>query len=284
MISFSSIVIFRLFSSPNNRMPIIKYPVAVWGLLLLSFFLTTLRAEPLFIFEFSGEPGPYTVACWERDWPGCEYEDGLSEGRAALVMREKSPWLRVRYPKASYGSNAGGAGWRFAFGGHEAAELLYTVRFDEDFDFVKGGKLPGLCGGPETISGGDMVNGLEGFSARVMWRKDGRGQAYVYHMHQPGKFGDEFDFPEDFRFVPGVATVIRLQVEMNKAGKRDGQLRIWADDRLVVERTDLQWRKGSTYGVDSILFNTFHGGGDASWAPDRDVWAEFGGIQVQLMK
>ena len=71
---------------------------------------------------------------------------------------------------------------------------------------------------------------------------------------------------------------------MNRAGKRDGQLRIWVNQKLVVERTDLQWRKGSTYGVDSVLFNTFHGGGDSEWAPGRDVWAEFGGFQVRLIK
>ena len=247
-------------------------------------FAAALHAEPLYLFEFSGEVGPYTVERWKKDWPGCEYEDGLAEGRGSLVRRERKPWLRVLYPKGSHGADAGGVGWRFSFGEHEAAELRYQLRFDENFDFVKGGKLPGLCGGPKTITGGDAVNGVDGFSARVMWRKDGRGQAYVYHMHQPSKYGDEFDFPDDFRFVPGKATTIRLRVEMNAAGKKNGQLRIWADERLVVEKTDLQWRRGTTYGVDSVLFNTFHGGGDASWAPVRDVWAEFSAFQVSLLK
>lgn len=249
------------------------------------FFLTAaLHAEPVFTFDFSGTPGPYTVEQWRKDWPGCEYEDGLAEGHGELVMRENKPWLRVLYPQGSFGADKGGAGWRFAFGEHEAAELRYEVRFDEQFDFVKGGKLPGLCGGPKTITGGDAVNGLDGFSARVMWRKDGRGQAYVYHMHQPSKYGDEFDFPDDFRFTPGKATTIRIQVEMNAAGKKNGQLRVWAGERLMVEKTDLQWRKGTTYGVDSVLFNTFHGGSDASWAPPRDVWAEFSGFQVRVLR
>lgn len=246
--------------------------------------MASLHAEPLFVLEFSGAAGPYTVDQWKKDWPGCEYEDGLAEGRGSLALREGKPWLRVLYPKGSVGADKGGAGWRFPFGTHEAAELRYEVRFDEQFDFVKGGKLPGLCGGPKTITGGDAVNGMEGFSARVMWRKDGRGQAYVYHMHQPSKYGDEFDFPEDFRFVPGRATAIRMQVTMNDAGKKNGTLRVWADEKLVVEKTTLQWRRGSTYGVDSILFNTFHGGSDASWGPSRDVWAEFSGFQVRVLR
>lgn len=253
-------------------------------LTLWMLFAAVLRAEPLFTFDFSGAAGPYSVARWAKDWPGCEYEDGLAEGHGAIVSREGVNWLRVLYPQGSFGADKGGAGWRFPFARHEAAELRYAVRFDEQFDFLKGGKLPGLCGGPKTITGGDAVNGEEGFSARVMWRKDGRGQAYVYHMHQPSKYGDEFDFPADFRFEKGKPCVIRLRVEMNAAGKRNGTLRVWADDRLVVEKTDLQWRRGTTYGVDSVLFNTFHGGGDASWAPPRDVWAEFSGFQVRVLK
>ncbi|MBK8095378.1 MAG: hypothetical protein IPK32_26265 [Verrucomicrobiaceae bacterium] len=51
----------------------------------------------------------------------------------------------------------------------------------------------------------------------------------------------------------------------------------------MVEKKNLQWRESASYGVDSLLFNTFHGGSDASWAPSRDVWAEFSRFQVQRM-
>ncbi len=248
--------------------PCFRFTLPALILLTLSAHISA-KAEPLITFEFSGKPGPNTVEQWKKDWPGCLYEDGLAEGRGELINDESKSWLRVLYPKGSYGSNEGGAGWRFDFGRREIAELRYEVRFGDNFDFVKGGKLPGLCGGPETVTGDDEVNGVDGFSDRIMWRKDGCGQAYVYHMHQPSKYGDEFDFPEEFRFVPGVPTEIRLQVKMNRAGKRNGHLHIWANDKLVVERTNLQWRKSSTYGVDSVLFNTFHGGGDSSWVPKK---------------
>ena len=161
----------------------------------------------------------------------------------------------------------------------------YLVRFEKDFDFVKGGKLPGLCGGPKTITGGDKVTGEEGWSARIMWRKEGRGQAYVYHMNQPSKYGDEFDFPEAFRFTPGQTMQLRIRVTMNTVGKRDGTLQVWvkpADDAketLVVDMTDMQWRSVASIGADSILFNTFHGGGDKSWAPTRDCHARFGSFE-----
>lgn len=248
------------------------------------FFLRGLNAEPLFIFNFGGDPGPYTVPQWQKDWPRCQYENGISEGRGSLVSENGENWLRVLYPKGNFGSNSSGAGWRFKFASFEAVELSYKVRFGEDFDFVKGGKLPGLCGGPKTITGGDPVNGLEGFSARLMWRKGGRGEAYVYHVHKKAKYGDSFEFPDEFRFKRANVHEIRIRVDMNKAGKKDGQLRVWIDGDLLVERINLQWRKKSDYGVDSILFNTFHGGGDAGWAPDRDVWADFAGFKVLIIR
>ena len=55
--------------------------------------------------------------------------------------------------------------------------LEYSVFIDKDFDFVKGGKLPGLYGGHMGCSGGDIAN--ECFSTRLMWRPDGAGELYL---------------------------------------------------------------------------------------------------------
>lgn len=56
--------------------------------------------------------------------------------------------------------------------------LSYSVYFPPTFDFVKGGKLPGLYGGHEKCSGGD--DGLGCFSTRLMWRAGGKGELYLY--------------------------------------------------------------------------------------------------------
>jgi hypothetical protein len=45
-----------------------------------------------------------------------------------------------------------------------------------------------------------------------------------------------------------------------------------------VEKTDMEWRAVPEIGVDSILFNTFHGGNDSEWAPSRDCHARFSGF------
>lgn len=225
----------------------------------------------------AGELGPYTKERWKADWPGCEFEGGIKEGR---VMVTEGQRLRVNFALGKIGPEAGGAGWRMPFGKHETAEMSYTLRFSKDFDFVKGGKLPGLCGGPENVSGGRLANGQNGFSARLMWRRDGRGEAYVYHKNQKGDYGDSFAFPSDFRFPTDTPVKVRLAVSMNTPGKRNGALRVWIDEKLLVERSDMEWRSVDSFGVDGLYFETFHGGGDKSWAPTKPCWAEFGELRV----
>jgi hypothetical protein len=248
-----------------------------WAFIIFaSIHLASAADLPLSV-TISGELGPYTKERWKADWPGCEFEGGIKEGR---VMVTEGQRLRVNFAIGKIGPEEGGAGWRMPFGKHETAEMSYTLRFSKDFDFVKGGKLPGLCGGPENVSGGRPANGTNGFSARLMWRKDGRGEAYVYHKNQKGNYGDSFAFPADFRFPTDTPVKVRLIVSMNTPGKRDGALRVWIDEKLLVERSDMEWRSVDSFGVDGLYFETFHGGGDKSWAPTKPCWAEFGELRV----
>ncbi len=242
-------------------------------------------SEPLRI-GLSGAAGVYTLPQWKRDWPACVFEDGVSEKRFELADKEGRIWLRASYPQGAVGPDQGGGAWRMPFAARDKAELRYTLLFEEGFDFNKGGKLPGLCGGPKTITGGDAVSGEEGFSVRLMWRREGRGQAYVYHMDQSSKYGDEFDFPESFHFPIGQPVALRMEVRINEPGKKDGLIRIWttlsgAVESLQVEKTGLRFRKTADYAIDGLLFNTFHGGNDRTWGPARSVSALFGSFELR---
>ncbi len=253
--------------------------------LLASISATTAADLPVKV-PISGKAGGYTKEQWKADWPGCEFEGGVADGRVYAVEQSGLKWLRVYFAVGQIGPEAGGAGWRWPVGRHQEAELRYTLRFSEDFDFVKGGKLPGLCGGPDNVSGGRPADGKNGFSARLMWRKDGRGEAYVYHKNQKSNYGDSFPFPQDFRFPMDKPVAVRLAVGMNTPGKKDGTLWVWTtiegqDEKLMLERTDMEWRTVDTFGVDGLYFETFHGGGDKSWAPTRPCYVEFQEIGVQ---
>lgn len=105
--------------------------------------------------------------------------------------------LRVPYPAGSASPSASrehgapGGGMQVFLppveGARDEAYLRYWVSFPRDFDFVKGGKLPGLWDGSQ-ISGGAASDGTNGFSTRLTWRRGrGRGGLSV----RPGRVGDE---------------------------------------------------------------------------------------------
>lgn len=254
--------------------------------------LATLATAPLSAGEphairLGGPPGPYTLKQWRQDWPGCKFEGGIREGRVHLhTGPDAAPWLRVNHTPGKIGPGEGGAGWRMPLPAPQThAELRYTLRFSPGFPFVKGGKLPGLCGGPENVSGGRPADGRNGFSARLMWRRDGRGEAYLYHMDQPEKYGESLPFPADFRFPTGQPVQVRLAVTMNTPGEKNGSLRVWITlpgqpERLTAQRTDLRWRAVDSILVDSLYFETFHGGNDTTWAPTAPCWTEFTRISL----
>jgi len=269
------------------RSQLMTYGLRIGTLFTIALFalVGSHAAEPGRPIPITGEPGAYTVERWKRDWPGCRYEDGIAAGRVSVVTRERENALRVSCAAGKIGPSDGGAGWRWPCGTAESLTLAYTVRFDPEFEFVKGGKLPGLSGGPDSVTGGRPANGTNGFSSRLMWRRDGRGEAYVYHMHQPGKYGESLPFPDDVRFPPGQPIQVRQQVTMNRPGQRNGHLRIWltlpgSPERLVVDRDDLEWRSVDTFAADSVLFEVFHGGGDASWAPSKPCGVEISGLRL----
>ncbi len=236
------------------------------------------------------DPGVCTVAQWKKDWPGCRYEDGVSERHLSVVTAEDDKAYRVDYVVGEIGPEKGGVGWRYPITRSHSVELKYRLTFSRDFDWVKGGKLPGLCGGPESVTGGNPANGRNGFSARLMWRADGRGEAYVYHMNQPRKYGESFPFPAEYRFPTGEPVLVRMRVTMNTPGRRDGQLDVWIGNeesgeyRRVVRRSDLEWRASTDLAVDSLLFETFYGGGDKTWAPRRPSFALFREISIRSLK
>jgi hypothetical protein len=94
------------------------------------------------------------------------------------------PVLQVTYPEGSFSHDTGGAQlytlWNTTDGSFFNSMMVsYELAFDEGFDWVKGGKLPGIRGGLNSTgcSGGNKADGLDCFSSRLMWRKDGAGES-----------------------------------------------------------------------------------------------------------
>ncbi len=201
------------------------------------------------------------------------------------IASEPGPFarfLRAQYykggasPSASRrsGVKEGGGQFMGAFehGPVDHAFLRYYVRFPKDFDFVKGGKLPGFYGGTE-VSGGRIPDGTNGFSTRFMWRTDGQGEVYVYMPSSP-KFGTSLG-RGSWKFARDKWQCLEQELVLNTPGRSDGVVRVWLDGEPVYANEGLALRTVPSLRIEGVFFSTFFGGGDASWAPPADTYADF---------
>jgi hypothetical protein len=199
------------------------------------------------------------------------------EGQNAFHGRS----LRVAYPKGAVGPGPGGAQWYLFLGGrYEELYLSYRVRFAPGFDFVMGGKLPGLTGtvNGNAPGGGHPADGNNGFSARGMWRGGGEAVQYVYYWDQKTVYGDDFPWAagEKKKFAAGTWHTVESRVKLNAEGQQDGVIEAWMDGVLVLSRTNLRLRdKQTSFGIDALFFSTFFGGNTQDWAPTRDETVDY---------
>ena len=164
---------------------------------------------------------------------------------------------------------------------HDELRLSYYVKFAEGFDFVKGGKLPGLFGGAGA-SGGSIPDGSDGFSTRLMWRTEGEGEVYAY-LPTSERFGTSIDRGA-WQFEPGIWYKLDQEVILNTPDVADGEIRLWVNDTLVIEQTEIMFRTADSLQIDGIFFSTFFGGGDPSWATPQDTYVDFANFSVTAVR
>ena len=227
-----------------------------------------------------------------HDWGDSLYiKDGVAGGRTTIVRDEdknRGKVLRVLYPAGTFGPKESGAQWLLKLGKpFEELYCSYWVKFPYGFEFVKGGKLPGLAGG-QANTGGQKPNGEDGWSARVMWQRDGKIRQYVYHVGQKDSlFGDGRPWQEEggknCLFIPGQWHHLETYVKMNFPIRNNGIIACWLDGRLVMDEEDFRFRDVPTLGIDAFYFSSFFGGGDESWAAAKREYLYFDDFVISLV-
>ena len=111
--------------------------------------------------------------------------DPFPPSSSSSTSNTSRPVMQVTYGSGSFGGNDGGVQLFSLFNGSISPQtmlLTYDVAFDEGFQFVQGGKLPGLRGGPDTqgCEGGSQANGTNCWSTRLMWRTAGAGEGVSF--------------------------------------------------------------------------------------------------------
>lgn len=224
--------------------------------------------------------GTYGLPELGRSWASPPWDNGVDEQRVSVISSAepgRGRVLRVEYPQNTFGTSAGGAQWLVDLrGSYEELYCAYWIRFRPGFDFVLGGKIPGLAGGAAN-TGGNPPNGTDGWTTRMMWRENGQVTQYVYHPDQPGTFGEYFfwNLGGQRFFVPGQWHSVEHRVVMNTPGQNDGILECWFDGQLALSVTNLRYRDIPTLTIDKFYFSTFFGGGDSSWATTANETIDF---------
>jgi hypothetical protein len=175
------------------------------------------------------------------------------------------------------------------------------------------GLCSAMCYSNGAVVGGDGMSAR--FMWREDHPDGARLVVYTYHPEMPGTYGQDLPLlydppmmvmqPDSGLYVPlsdetfyvgyeerdfvGSWPVVRvgvdqwhhlkLRVYLNEPGLRNGSMQVWLDDQVVLNMTGLYFAYADAppenYLLNYLLFQTFHGGGDASWAPPRDVYAYY---------
>jgi hypothetical protein len=213
----------------------------------------------------------------------------ISYGNQNVVLWASGGGIEVYYPAGSYvpsGPIVGGFGiWSRHPVSANTAIFKYGVYFPANFNFVRGGKLPGLYGGKTGCSGGDPA--VDCFSTRLMWRENGMGELYLYanrEAQDPSicQMPNNYCSPTfgwslntgSFTFARDAWTDIEETITLNTPGQRNGVLAIKVNGREVIRYNNIVFRTSSypNIRVDGMDVETFFGGNGPEWAsPTRQL-------------
>jgi len=185
------------------------------------------------------------------------------------------------------------------------ATFGYSVYFPVGFAFQKGGKMPGIYGGNsdnEAIgcSGGRRSTAC--FSARLMWRAEGKGEFYTYlPPYTDARFAvnkKQCDVaPQSecnptygasvgrgsFNFPTGQWTTVSERVKLNDVGKANGELELFVNGKSVINVPGLILRDSAAGRMRGIQMQTFFGGSSPDFASPKSQDVYFSDFSVAII-
>jgi hypothetical protein len=247
-----------------------------------------------------GQFAGYGDSAWRSAWG---YLDQGSFGQAQLSVSSAAapgggPALRVLYGQGSSANscsdcaNPGGAQFYTSLAAMGKARLArasvlylrYYLKFPAGFDFGKGGKLPGLYGGPIGAESGGHHGA--GFSTRYMWRDhevNGSvsgcsrsapcAEVYLYSPQSSHGYGQDLGGQWQWQGDG------RWHAVEQRVDRATGDITVWYDGSQVLNEPGVL---GDSTGVPfaGIMFSTFFGGHDTSWGPSQSEYAYFADFAV----
>lgn len=221
-------------------------------------------------------PGVFPTAFFAPGFAG-----PISRTFSSQFISNYGAYIETCYPIGSSAPSSGSPGGAqaklpMAVGPVDDATLTYRIRFPVGTQWVKGGKLPGLCGG-QCWTGSN--NGPGGWAARFMWRAGGAGEVLINDATTSG-YGTDLGLGSWYFQADGNWHTLTEHVHMNTPGVPDGFIDVTYDGAAVAHFTGITFRTDYTTHADSLMFSTFYGGHDSTWAPTATQRFDFTGFGV----
>jgi hypothetical protein len=209
-------------------------------------------------------------------------------GKDNIKLLNKS-YIQVNYDAGSFESEGGFKFYSqppYVFPSKSAC-FSYLVKFPDNFDFVKGGKLPGMWIGNQGANGG--VNLDNGFSSRFMWRSGGQAEVYLYvPLNQTtdyqkliinnNNYGDSL-WRGLLNLELDIWNNMTMCIKLNTYDKYDGILKV-INNNNTFEFDTLKWTNHKDELINGLMMTTFFGGNDISWAPKYNTMTYFTNFTV----
>ncbi|MHC4717750.1 MAG: polysaccharide lyase, partial [Planctomycetota bacterium] len=205
---------------------------------------------------------PKATAAWYGKQPGYAWT-----GRAANVYSGGGA-LEVRQVKGTH--TPGEIHPTLPAG--DVAFVRWYRKWDKGYDWTQH-KMSGVyawAGRPRGGGAGRRPNGRDKFSCKLYVDFARRPRFYTYHPEQRGGCGDGLG-PNLVREVPRMRTgrwyCFEMMIKANDAPKRDGELKMWLDGRLIGHYRGMRFRDTNELKINQFTYSAYVGG---TWVSRRD--------------
>jgi hypothetical protein len=112
-----------------------------------------------------------------------------------------------------------------------------------------------------------------------MWRGGGAGEVLLSDATTTG-YGTDLGLGSWSFQADGQWHSISQRIHLNTPGQADGYVDVTYNGAVVAHLTGITFRSDLTTQIDSLMFSTFYGGHDSTWAPTATEHIDFSTFQL----
>jgi hypothetical protein len=246
------------------------------------------RYSRSFTMALERDGDPIRIAELQSDFNGRDFGvadhvtiRGLREGPAKVVMAVRLG-RGSAFPKTSAGMN-GGVSFPWVpvdMPPAKQACLTYHVFLPIDFDFGRGGTLPGILGGlKDRADDGSLVE----FIARPIWRQNGELTVVGNKVER-----NKQDVVRPPSRIPAINlergkwVQIQQELQLNEFGAANGAFRLWVNRKLVFEKTEVDFLREARQEILGISGDLHFGNEMSDQTAPQDTQAFISPMTLRL--